>query len=142
MTGLLQSYYFRLVIITAFSFVLNDWVYADCNNIQGLKSQLKQAPYNMDGWYELSRCYAKQQQWPLAIKAAQEAVDLDPTFAEANYSLAKAYESNQQSYKAIDHYEMALKLDVGKDYYADGLKRLYKKMRLMNLAKSVQNQQN
>ena len=82
-------------------------------------------------FFDQGESYSKQQKWDLAISAYQQAVRIDPKYAEAWNNMGFCYRKAKQYDKALDAYKqaMALKPDfphpheyMGRTYLAMGNK--------------------
>ncbi len=74
-----------------------------------MKEAIAAAPHNAEFHDELGSIYAQQKDWPKAIKAFADALEIDPNFAMAHLHLGLALEAQQQP-GAMDELTQAYQL--------------------------------
>ena len=96
-------------------------------------------------FFDQGESYSKQQKWDLAISAYQQAVRVDPKYAEAWNNMGFCYRKVKQYDKALDAYKQAMTLKpdfphpheyLGRTYLAmgnkDGAMREYEILKRMD----------
>jgi len=77
------------------------------------------------GYFAQGEDYAKKQNWDQAIAAYQQAVRIDPKFAEAWNNLGYCYRKTKQYDKALDAYKQAISLKPDFPYPHEYMARTY-----------------
>ena len=72
--------------------------------------QTSQVDSQAKTFFDQGKAYAKQKSWNLAIAAYQQAVRLEPKFAEAWNNMGYCYRKTKQFDKALDAYKQAMSL--------------------------------
>lgn len=88
-------------------------------------SQTSQLNSQAKSYFEQGRAYSKKKSWDLAITAYQQAVRIEPKFAEAWNNLGYCYRKVKQFDKALDAYKQAISLKPDFAYPHEYMARTY-----------------
>jgi tetratricopeptide (TPR) repeat protein len=84
--------------------------------LEGYQAVLAQKPELAEAFFNMGLIFLGRQSGPPeAIRYFQKAVDLNPTWAEAHFNLARAYEQAEMGEEAVGAYERALAIQP--NYY-------------------------
>jgi tetratricopeptide (TPR) repeat protein len=85
--------------------------------------------------FDQGRAYSKKKNWDLAIAAYNQAVRIEPKFAEAWNNMGYCYRKGKQFDKALDAYKQAITLKPDFAYPHEYMARTYLAMGNMDAAK-------
>ena len=88
-------------------------------------SQTSQLNPQAQTYFEQGKGYSKKKSWDLAIAAYQQAVRIEPKFAEAWNNMGYCYRRTKQFDKALDAYKQAIDLKPDFAYPHEYMARTY-----------------
>ncbi len=97
-------------------------------------SQTSQMNPQAKTFFDQGQAYSKKKSWPLAIGAYQQAVRIEPKFAEAWNNMGYCYRKVKQFDKALDAYTQAINLKPDFAYPHEYMARTYLAMGNKNSA--------
>lgn len=83
---------------------------ASAHDADAPEGQTSQMNPQAKTFFDQGKAYAKQKNWNLAIAAYQQAVRVEPKFAEAWNNMGYCYRKAKQFDKALDAYKQAISL--------------------------------
>lgn len=91
-----------------------------------------------DAYLSVSICYAKKGEWEMSVEFCNKALEINPDSYEANSQIGLVYYCCDEMKKAINYFEIALKLKPSGDYKVySNLAYAYEKMAKYDKAISI-----